>query len=76
MKYNVRSEVHSMKKIIENVSFMLDGTMVFGDLYLEDGFVERMEFKTPRGKGHIAIPGFVDIHTHGFRGYSCDDENI
>ena len=35
-----------MKKIIENVSFMLDGTMVFGDLYLEDGFVERMEFKT------------------------------
>lgn len=65
-----------MKKIIENVSFMLDGTMVFGDLYLEGGFVERMEFKTPRGKGHIAIPGFVDIHTHGFRGYSCDDENI
>lgn len=65
-----------MKKIVENVSFMQDGTMAFGDLYLEDGFIERMEYKTPRGNGHLAIPGFVDIHTHGFGGYICEDTEI
>lgn len=62
-----------MKKIIENVKFMQDGTMVFGDLYLENGFVERIDYKTPRMQNDIVIPGFVDIHTHGFLGYTCDD---
>lgn len=60
-------------KIIENVKFMQDGTMVFGDIYFENGFIERIDYKTPHMVSDIAIPGFVDIHTHGFRGYSCDD---
>lgn len=62
-------------KIIENVKFMQDGTMVFGDIYFENGFIERIDYKTPHMVSDIAIPGFVDIHTHGFRGYSCEDCN-
>lgn len=62
-----------MKKIIENVKFMQEGTMVFGDLYLEDGFVERIDYKTPHMVSDIVLPGFVDIHTHGFHGYSCEE---
>lgn len=61
-----------MKRIIENVKFMLDGTMVFGDLHLEDGIVERIDYKTPHMMSDIAIPGLVDIHTHGFHGLTCE----
>lgn len=62
-----------MKKIIENIKFIQDGTMVFGDIHLQDGFVERIDYKTPHMTCDIAIPGFIDIHTHGFRSYACDD---
>ena len=55
---------------------MQDGTMVFGDLHLEDGFVERIDYKTPHMVSDIAIPGLVDIHTHGFHGYSCENTEI
>ena len=65
-----------MKRIIENIKFMQDGTMVFGDLHLEDGFVERIDYKTPHMVSDIAIPGLVDIHTHGFHGYSCENTDI
>lgn len=62
-----------MKKVIENIKFMQDGTMVFGDLYLEDGYVQRIDYKTPKISSDLAVPGFVDIHTHGFCGISCDE---
>lgn len=62
-----------MKKVIENVKFIQDGTMVYGDIHLEDGCVERIDYKTPHMTSDIVIPGFVDLHTHGFCGYSCDD---
>ena len=62
-----------MKTIIENVRFFQDGTMVFGDLYLENGYVERIDYKTPRGLSDLAIPGFIDIHTHGFHMISCEE---
>lgn len=65
-----------MKTIIENVRFFQDGTMVFGDLYLEDGYVERIDYKTPRGLSDLAIPGFIDIHTHGFHMISCEETDI
>ena len=29
-----------MRTIVENIHFIQDGTMVFGDLYLENGYVE------------------------------------
>ena len=61
-----------MKTIIENVRFFQDGTMVFGDLHLENGYVERIDYKTPRGLSDLAIPGFIDIHTHGFHMISCE----
>lgn len=76
MQYNEERKGVLMKKIIENVKFMQDGTMVFGDLYLEDGFVQRIDYKTPHMVSDIAIPGFVDIHTHGFHGYSCEEVDI
>lgn len=59
-----------MKTIIENVRFIQDGTMVFGNLHLENGYVERLDYKTPRAQQYLAIPGFVDLHTHGIHGYS------
>lgn len=62
-----------MKKIIENIKFIQEGTMVFGDLYLEDGYVERVDYKSPHMSSDIAIPGFVDLHTHGFRSFACDN---
>lgn len=62
-----------MKKIIENVKFIQDGTMVFGDLHLKDGFVERIDYKTPHMTCDIAVPGFVDLHTHGFHSHACDN---
>lgn len=60
-------------KIIENVKFLQEGTMVFGDIYVDNGFVERIDYKTPHMVSDLAVPGFVDIHTQGFRGYSCED---
>lgn len=62
-----------MKKVVENVKFIQDGTLVFGDLYLEDGFIERIDYKTPHYNSDIAIPGFVDLHTHGFAAHACDN---
>ena len=50
-----------MKKIIENVKFIQDGTLVFGDLHLENGFVERIDYKTPHANSYLAIPGFIYI---------------
>lgn len=65
-----------MKITINNVRFMSQGTMCFGDLYIQDGFVERIDYKTPKPYSDIAINGFVDIHTHGFRGISCETADI
>lgn len=61
-----------MRKIIEDVRFIQDGTMVFGDIHLENGFVERIDYKSLKLDSNYAINGFVDTHTHGFRGYRCD----
>ena len=72
MQYNKNNGCVHMKRIIENVKFMLDGTMVFGDLHLENGIVERIDYKTPHMMSDIAIPGLVDIHTHGFHGLTCE----
>lgn len=72
MQYNKNKGCVHMKRIIENVKFMLDGTMVFGDLHLENGIVERIDYKTPHMMSDIAIPGLVDIHTHGFHGLTCE----
>ena len=65
-----------MKITINNVRFMSQGTMCFGDLYIQDGFVERIDYKTPKPYSDIAINGFVDIHTHGFRGIPCETADI
>lgn len=65
-----------MRKIIENVRFIQDGTMVFGDIHLENGFVERIDYKSLKLNSDYAISGFVDIHTHGFCGCQCDSTDI
>lgn len=64
---------------VNDVRFISQGTMCFGDLYLENGFVERIDYKTPKPYSDMAINGFVDIHTHGFRGIpteTCDIEAL
>lgn len=60
---------------IEDVCFLQNGTMCFGDIYNENGFIERIDYKTPKPLANIAIQGFVDIHTHGFRGISCESDD-
>ncbi len=65
-----------MTILIQDVRFIQRGTMCFGDLYLEDGFVERIDYKTPKPYSDIALNGFVDIHTHGFRGCSAESNDI
>lgn len=65
-----------MKKIIENVKFVQDGTLVFGDLHLEEGFVERIDYKTPHMESDYVLPGFVDIHTHGCMGIDADTTDV
>ncbi|MEG2995709.1 MAG: amidohydrolase family protein [Erysipelotrichaceae bacterium] len=64
-----------MIQMIENVRFIQDGTMVFGDLYLVDGYVERIYYKTLKGPSDLVIPGFVDIHIHGYHDYECASTN-
>lgn len=64
-----------MKTTINDVRFLQRGTLCFGDLYLEDGFVERIDYKTEKPLCGIAVPGFIDLHTHGFRGISCENED-
>lgn len=67
-----RKDVGCMKTIVENVHFIQDGTMVFGDLYLENGYVERINYKTANGVNRIAAIGLVDLHTHGINGYTSE----
>lgn len=62
-----------MKTMIEDVKFIQDGTMVFGTLYLENGYVERIDYKTPIYPCRLAIPGFIDTHLHGIFTISCED---
>lgn len=64
-----------MRTIIRDVRFLQRGTMCFGNLHLEDGFVERIDYQTPKPYSDLAINGFVDIHTHGFRGISTDTKD-
>lgn len=60
---------------IEDVCFLQAGTMCYGDLYIEGGFIERIDYKTPKPLVNLAIQGFVDVHTHGFRGISCESDD-
>lgn len=75
MQYNNYRRGYFMKKTIENIKFMQEGTLVFGDLYMEDGIVQRIDYKTPHTACDIAVPGFVDIHTHGFQAISCEEND-
>lgn len=63
-----------MIEVIRDVRFVQDDTLCFGDLHIEDGFIERIDYKTPKPQADIAICGFVDTHTHGFRGYRCESK--
>lgn len=65
-----------MRKIIENVRFLQEGTMVFGDIHLEDGLVERIDYKSFKMDADYALSGFIDLHSHGFCGYQCDSTDI
>lgn len=64
-----------MKTTVKDVRFIQKDTMCFGDLHIEDGFVERIDYKIPKPYSDIAIPGFVDVHTHGFHGISCAEKD-
>jgi N-acetylglucosamine-6-phosphate deacetylase len=46
---------------------LIEGNLVPGDLEVVDGHVVRAGLGGPGGRG-VAVPGFVDLHIHGFGG--------
>jgi N-acetylglucosamine-6-phosphate deacetylase len=46
---------------------VVDGVLVAGDVEVDAGRVARVGIAGGRGSG-IAVPGFVDLHVHGFGG--------
>ncbi len=64
-----------MKTIVREVRFLQRGTLCFGDLYIEDGYLERIDYKTPKPHSDIAVNGFVDLHTHGLCGIATANQD-
>jgi N-acetylglucosamine-6-phosphate deacetylase len=48
-------------------SAVIDGHLVAGDIELSDGVISEVGLSGGSGK-HIALPGFIDVHTHGYGG--------
>jgi len=46
---------------------VVDGALVAGDVEIDAGLVARVGVPGGRGSG-VAVPGFVDLHVHGFGG--------
>jgi N-acetylglucosamine-6-phosphate deacetylase len=46
---------------------VVDGSVVAGDVAIEDGRVAAVALPGGSGRG-LALPGFFDLHTHGFAG--------
>jgi len=65
--------------LIRNASLVLPDRLTRADLLIENGRVARIEPSIPpRSKeevvdagGKYILPGFVDIHNHGARGFDC-----
>jgi N-acetylglucosamine-6-phosphate deacetylase len=47
---------------------IVDGTLVAGDVRVEDGRVAEVGLPPAAGATGIAVPGFVDLHINGFAG--------
>jgi N-acetylglucosamine-6-phosphate deacetylase len=54
-------------KLIGVEAAVVDGRLVAGDVEIADGRISRVGIGGGRGTG-IAVPGFVDLHVHGFAG--------
>ena len=46
---------------------LVDGVLVAGDIEIADGRIARVGIESGGGQG-TAVPGFVDLHVHGFGG--------
>ena len=44
---------------------LVDGVLVAGDIEIGDGRIAQVGLEGGRGNG-VAVPGFVDLHVHGF----------
>lgn len=59
-----------MRKI-ENINIVLENEVIYGDVLINDGLIEKIDIKDKFQEGKdILIPGFIDVHIHG--GYSYD----
>lgn len=55
----------------ENINIVLEDRIVFGDLLIKDGLINKIDIKGQQQKNQdILVPGFIDLHIHG--GYSYD----
>jgi N-acetylglucosamine-6-phosphate deacetylase len=46
---------------------VVDGALIDGDVEVADGLINAVGIGGSVGRG-IALPGFIDVHTHGYRG--------
>lgn len=46
---------------------VVDGQLIEGDVTISDGLINAVGVPGARGSD-IALPGFIDVHTHGYRG--------
>ncbi len=61
-------------RIIENINIVLEDKVVFGDLVIKDGLIEKIINKAPAKKGGFTLlPGFIDLHIHGSSSYDAMD---
>ena len=61
----------------EQVGFPYKGKMCYGSIACEGDKIRDVDIKEEREDADsIVIPGFIDTHTHGFRGYGSEDDDL
>lgn len=61
----------------EHVGFPYEGKMCYGSIACEGDKIRDVDIKEEREDADsIVIPGFIDTHTHGFRGYGSEDDDL
>lgn len=69
-----------MEYVIKNARIVLEDNIFNGDLLIEDGKIKKignnLKFTNViNAENKYVIPGFIDIHIHGARGYDVMDAN-
>ncbi len=62
---------------IKNVAFPYKGKLVYGDIGINDNIFVEFNLKDKScWNGNFVIPGFIDTHTHGYRGLNSETLDV